>query len=269
MARQSVSGALPTSSASAVSTAPKPNVWQRMSRWWFGFEPSLTDQLKARSAALELDASSIDSVDNLFLSVADDPAIDDFLDHFAADSRELIDEVRAAPLEAHVVAVELVARLRREAAENARVTGAPLALEQFLLCALHGPLTRVAIEELLLVNPVELLFFHCHGKTNDDDGFAGEGEGELVLCNDPYTPAEFVRNLLVAAGIANESVDALVLKVHAEGSAVICRGGGETMAALWSVLSTGARESGHPMRLFLQATPTSLATDALPDADSG
>ncbi len=250
----------PSSSAAPTSSSPKPNIWERIRRWWFNFEPSLPDDVRGRMRQSQadsggLDASSVDSVDNAFLAACDDAAVIEFCDDAGIDLDAVVDEVKAAPVEAHVVERDVVAALTAQARVRSTRRSTSLGLEMFLGCLREGPLARVALEECSRLSVVDVLWFACHGDAEDDgdrEGVLGEGDAALVVHGDDFTPPGFLLKVLrqelqCSVGAADE----IVGRLRREPTATVNVAPASFQRSNWQRVTEAAMNAGHPLRLRL------------------
>lgn len=250
----------PATSVAPLSVPHKPNVWERIRRWWFDFEPSLPDDVQRRiqqnRAGAGLDASSVGSVDNAFLVACDDAAVVEFCKDAGIDLDAVVAEVKAAPVEAHVVERDVVAALTAQARVRAKRRSTSLGLEMFLGCLREGPLARVALEECCRFSVVDVLWFACHGDGEDDgdrDGVYGEDDDVgLFVCADDFTPRAFLLHVLrqelqCGAGAAEEIVD----RLRTSSSTLVNVAPAAFQRSNWQRVTETALVAGHPLRFRL------------------
>lgn len=246
----------PSSSASPLSSAEKPNIWARLRRWWFDFEPSLPDDLRDRVHRDDaIDASAVDSVDNAFLAVCDDAAVVEFCEDAGIDIDDVAAEVRAAPIEAHVVERDVVAGIKAQARVRANRRKTSHALEVFLGCLREGPLARVALEECAQLSVVDVLWYACHGDAEDDgdrDGNLGDGDAGLVVDADDFTPRAFLLQVLrMELQCSATTAEDIARRLDTSSSTLINVAPAAFQRSVWQRVTEQAMSAGHPLRVRL------------------
>ena len=247
----------PSTSVAPLSVPQRPNIWERLRRWWFDFEPSLPDDVQRRLRRDAIDVAGVDSIDNAFVAACDDASVDEFCADAGIDKDAVVAEVRAAPVEAHVVERGVVAALRAQAAERARRRGTTAALEMFLGCLREGPLSRMALEEVCGLSVVDVLWFASHGDAEDDgdrEGALGDDDdAALVVCADEFTPPAFLLRVLrgelqCSAARAEE----LIGRLRVAPFVVVNVAPAAFQRAVWQRVTEAAMIVGHPLRVRLQ-----------------
>ncbi|HKE20361.1 MAG TPA: ATP-dependent Clp protease adaptor ClpS [Kofleriaceae bacterium] len=138
------------------------------------------------------------------------------------------------------------------AAAIARHHGRAVACADLWFALTRPPLGVAELLDAAGVDPTAVLFVLAHGDADGEP--AADGEVELILVNDDFSPQQLVVEVLRdALGLREDEATRLMLKTHHEGHASLGRHSGAHARRARQSASTLARRQGYP--LWIRAVP--------------
>jgi ATP-dependent Clp protease adaptor protein ClpS len=194
-------------------------------------------------------------VEHLLLSLAQSESVSGAIGRAGGDASALEDRVSAAldsvsdrtPARAPRTSDRAAAALAMAAA-IARHHGRSVACAD-LWFALTRPALGVAeLVQAAGVDPTAVLFVLAHGEADGEP--PSDGEVELILVNDDFSPQQLVVDVLRDAfGLREDEATRLMLKTHHEGRASLGRHPGPHARRARQTATALARRHGYPLRI--------------------